>query len=145
MVYKRLRDWTTRIILCWVCPSPLGWNISGWSIVVALVHCFLYVNRVFTFGVVRGWGGLVEWVHCWGYRMVTWKMWVEENFGLVSESQERFWLVLNPCFRIIFVSRSFKFSCCQVLESQICPFFLSVWSSGVESFRVCGCVYRTEY
>ena len=69
---------------------------------------------------------------------------VSENFGPISKFQKRFWQVSNSRFRVIFMSRSLQFFF--VHGSWILGFvvFLSVWSSGVDFFKVQGNTYQSE-
>ena len=63
-----------------------------------------------------------------GWRMVPRKMWVSENFGPISKSQERFLRVSKSRFRVFFFA------------PRRLDFFIDffVWSSEVEFFRVQG-------
>ena len=74
-----------------------------------------------------------------GWRMVPRKTWVLENFGPISKSRKRFLRVSKSRFRVFFcASESRIFLPTGLGVSDFFSFFVFVWFSEVEFFRVQG-------
>ena len=73
-----------------------------------------------------------------GWRMVPRKTWVSENFGPISKSRQRFLRVSKSCFRVFFCASESRIFFTDRSRSLGFSYFVVVWFSEVEFFRVQG-------